>query len=197
MTIKELETPALEGEPDKEYEKDLGKLKEEILKEGGTLVFKRDLLNRFIKIDEEYKHRPWSLLQILANINILIGEKPCEDCVSRQYLLDNCVVDKVTMPYVPVSKIKNAPPVISQPRTGHWTNGDSICPCCGEDKFKDLDADIWADWQPKYCPNCGSKMVPKDSTCDSCNHRDEVDGSNCYECVKGIHNNYKADSEKE
>lgn len=37
-----------------------------------------------------------------------------EDCISRQYLLDNCVVDKVTMPYVPVSKIENAPPVTPQ-----------------------------------------------------------------------------------
>lgn len=40
----------------------------------------------------------------------------------------------------------------------HWTNGDNVCPCCGEDKFKNLDADIWADWQPKYCPNCGAEM---------------------------------------
>lgn len=45
-----------------------------------------------------------------------------------------------------------------EPKTGHWTNGNPICPYCGEDKFKDLDADIWADWQPNYCPNCGAKM---------------------------------------
>jgi hypothetical protein len=44
----------------------------------------------------------------------------CEDCISRQYLLDNCVVDKVTMPYVPVSKIKNAPPVTPKHKTIHW-----------------------------------------------------------------------------
>ena len=49
-------------------------------------------------------------------------------------------------------------------KTGHWINGNSICPCCGENKFKDLDADIWADWKPKYCPNCGAKMVePQES----------------------------------
>ena len=41
---------------------------------------------------------------------------------------------------------------------GRWENGNPICPVCGEDKFKDLDADIWADWQPPYCPNCGAKM---------------------------------------
>ena len=43
-------------------------------------------------------------------------------------------------------------------KKGKWTPGDPICPCCGEDKFKDLDADIWSDWRPKYCPNCGAKM---------------------------------------
>ena len=39
-----------------------------------------------------------------------------------------------------------------------WTPGVDECPYCGEDKFKDLEADIWADWQPKYCPNCGHQM---------------------------------------
>lgn len=41
---------------------------------------------------------------------------------------------------------------------GRWENGNPICPVCGENKFKDLDADIWCDWQPPYCPNCGAKM---------------------------------------
>lgn len=47
-------------------------------------------------------------------------------------------------------------------RHSKWTNGDPICPVCGEDKFKGLDADIWADWKPKYCPNCGTKMEETD-----------------------------------
>lgn len=46
-------------------------------------------------------------------------------------------------------------------RHGKWISGNPICPCCGEDKFKDLDADIWADWQPQYCPNCGARMDEK------------------------------------
>lgn len=41
---------------------------------------------------------------------------------------------------------------------GKWTPGIEECPVCGENKFKDLDADIWADWQPPFCPNCGVKM---------------------------------------
>lgn len=41
---------------------------------------------------------------------------------------------------------------------GQWEPGNPICPVCGEDKFKDLDADIWCDWLPDFCPNCGAKM---------------------------------------
>ena len=41
---------------------------------------------------------------------------------------------------------------------GQWKDGVSICPICGRDKYTGLDADIYADWQPKFCPNCGAKM---------------------------------------
>ena len=43
-------------------------------------------------------------------------------------------------------------------RHGRWEDGNPICPVCGEDKFKDLDADIWSDWKPPFCPNCGARM---------------------------------------
>ena len=43
-------------------------------------------------------------------------------------------------------------------RHGQWEPGNPICPVCGGNKFKDLDADIWCDWQPDFCPNCGAKM---------------------------------------
>ena len=42
---------------------------------------------------------------------------------------------------------------------GEWEPGNPVCPVCGEDKFKGLDADIWADWQPPFCPNCGADMM--------------------------------------
>ena len=45
-------------------------------------------------------------------------------------------------------------------RHGRWECGRP-CPVCGEDRFKWLDADIWADWEPPYCPNCGAKMMPQ------------------------------------
>lgn len=54
-----------------------------------------------------------------------------------------------------VSNIKPADvaPVVH----GRWECGKP-CPICGEDRFKGLDADIWADWEPPNCPNCGAKM---------------------------------------
>lgn len=55
--------------------------------------------------------------------------------------------------------IRNAPTADVAPvRHGKWEPGNPICPVCGENKFKDLDADVWADWQPKFCPNCGALM---------------------------------------
>ena len=42
-------------------------------------------------------------------------------------------------------------------RQGKW-KCNKPCPVCGGDRFDGLDADIWADWEPPYCPNCGAKM---------------------------------------
>ena len=42
---------------------------------------------------------------------------------------------------------------------GEWTPGDPICPVCEKNKFDGLDADIWADWMPSFCPNCGAPMT--------------------------------------
>lgn len=41
---------------------------------------------------------------------------------------------------------------------GKWEPGNPICPVCGNNKFKGLDADVWADWMPPFCPNCGAEM---------------------------------------
>ena len=65
--------------------------------------------------------------------------------------------DAITMKCV---KIINQFPAadVAPVRHGRWTDGDTDCPICGKNKFLGLDADIWADWQPPYCPNCGTKM---------------------------------------
>lgn len=42
---------------------------------------------------------------------------------------------------------------------GEWEPGNPICPICGKNKFYGLDADIWADWMPNFCPHCGAPMT--------------------------------------
>ena len=60
--------------------------------------------------------------------------------------------------------IHNAPAADVAPiRHGRW-ECSKPCPVCGEDRFKGLDADIWADWEPPYCPNCGAKMDGGDNS---------------------------------
>lgn len=101
---------------------------------------------------------------------------------------------------------------------GEWEDGNNICPKCGENKFKGLDADIYADWQPNFCPNCGADMrEPKpigvfkclnDSVtgepiqdmrepkrekmrCNTCKNNDDELSGECYECIKNIRNHYE------
>ena len=64
---------------------------------------------------------------------------------------DDVYVSAATLMAMPAADVA---PVIH----GQWEPGNPICPVCGGDKFKDLDADIWCDWKPDYCPNCGAKM---------------------------------------
>ena len=47
---------------------------------------------------------------------------------------------------------------IDRVRHGRWNDGDPYCPICRKDKFRGLDADVWSDWKPDYCPNCAAKM---------------------------------------
>ena len=80
-----------------------------------------------------------------------------------EYVKREAVIDLITRRYenteICTQEINSIPaddvaPVVH----GRWESGNPICPVCGENKFKDLDADIWCDWQPDFCPNCGAKM---------------------------------------
>jgi hypothetical protein len=156
-----------------EYEKDLNEMKEQIIKEGNTLLTKKDLLERFCKIDKEYKGRPWNLLQILANINILIGEEPCEDCISRQAVLaiagDSCLdLDSYDDAREFCDEIKELPPVQSKPKVGHWieiaqySDGKHKIECseCKGLIFSRGHANSFVvKNEYKFCPHCGVRMV--------------------------------------
>lgn len=34
-----------------------------------------------------------------------------------------------------------------------------ICSNCRKDKYENLDADLWSDWDIDYCPHCGAKII--------------------------------------
>lgn len=55
-----------------------------------------------------------------------------------------------------INSVPNAD--VAPVRHGRWIDGDPYCPICRKDKFRGLDADVWSDWKPDYCPNCGAKM---------------------------------------
>ena len=63
-----------------------------------------------------------------------------------------------------VTRVENFPNADVAPvRHGRWIDGDPYCPICRKDKFIGLAADVWSDWQPDYCPNCGAKMKEDES----------------------------------
>ena len=50
---------------------------------------------------------------------------------------------------------------VAEVKHGKWDINRN-CSVCGVYKFEGLDADVWADWDIDYCPNCGAKMDGKD-----------------------------------
>lgn len=76
------------------------------------------------------------------------------DCTCPLHIA--ATIDQI-LDFVPSADVVNV-------KHGRWEPGNSICPVCGEDKFNGLDADIWSDWTPKYCPNCGALMDLKEET---------------------------------
>ena len=71
--------------------------------------------------------------------------------------------------YQQAENLKDWKPVVH----GRWIDGDPYCPICRKDKFRGLDADVWADWQPDYCPNCGARMDMRDTVNN--NAKKEID----------------------
>ena len=88
----------------------------------------------------EYIEREAILREIERRERLMVGDKTISVDALKRFILNRPAADVA--------------PVVH----GQWEPGNSICPVCGEDKFKDLDADIWCDWQPHFCPNCGAKM---------------------------------------
>ena len=94
----------------------------------------------------EYIERESLVRQIICNMTEFVG---APDDVQKHDEQCNYAIDMIED-----ALIADVAPVVH----GRWEPGNPICPVCGGNKFKDLDADIWCDWQPDFCPNCGTKM---------------------------------------
>ena len=149
-------------------EEELNDLKEQILKDGNTSVSKRDLLERFCEIDKEYNGRPWNLLQILANINILIGQEFCEGAVSRKKLEKlkrwrlpydtNTTIPKSDL-FIKLTDIRDLPSVTPTHKKGKWIEVDTNMYTCSNCShcFTLVPEDNQIQ-EFKCCPNCKTEM---------------------------------------
>ena len=79
---------------------------------------------------------------------------PDGETLKHAFDLTDETVDALLTALRPVSREQ-----VEKVLRGEWTPGDSICPICEKNKFDGLDADIWADWMPNFCPNCGAPMT--------------------------------------
>ena len=101
-----------------------------------------------------------------------VEQEPCEDAISRDAVLEKAVYTETEEGWcgytVDVDYIKSLPPVKQEPKTGHWIEDDMTY--CGVDltNYKcDKCGEIGGAWRkglkpdklPKYCMNCGAKMV--------------------------------------
>ena len=98
-----------------------------------------------------------------VNIIEVLEQEPCEDCISRQAVLDKEVYTETSDGWtgwtVDVNDIKELPSVKPEQKIGRWIYHDGYIPykheCseCGKRFGTDFN----------YCPNCGTKMCGGDS----------------------------------
>ena len=78
----------------------------------------------------------------------LLEQEPCENCVSREAVIDLVADYDLSMDQV-VKGIHALPPVIPSRPKGTWI--DDNCSICG------YGVNPWN--KTPYCPNCGAKMT--------------------------------------
>ena len=104
----------------------------------------------------------------MATVKCARGKRGSPSHEMDEYIKRKTVIDLITRRYenpeICTQEINSIPAADVAPVVhGRWEPGNPICPVCGGNKFKDLDADIWCDWKPDFCPNCGAKMDGGDS----------------------------------
>jgi len=100
------------------------------------------------------EHR--QLAEWLKDYRRLLEQKPCEDIISRQAVLDKWenTTSRGRTEFDQV--IMMLPPVAPQPKIGYWIDADgdnAICSCCN--RLNHL--------YGNYCKHCGVKMTKQES----------------------------------
>lgn len=151
---------------------ELDNVRQELLERGDETVSFRQLVERFDEVEEYFNGTPWNLKQIYTNFNILIGKKPCEDCVSREeailVMCRNCAdwqTCKLNCIRVQAMRnIEKLPPVQPKQKTGHWEYVQYGGSCgnwhCSECRMIIPHMPEETNNKPiyKWCPMCGAKM---------------------------------------
>lgn len=105
--------------------------------------------------EESTKYNQESIEALNMAIKAL-KQEPSEDCISREQAIKATYgferytgIDEAPYEYAE-SILRDLPPVIPQPKMGHWIDEFGGCECsecgCLEAGYSD------------YCPNCGAKM---------------------------------------
>lgn len=117
-------------------------------------------------LDKEPKTDTWSIKDVadtLAKHGLIAEQEPCEDCISRQAVIDTiyheCSGENLDIDFSKVlllqRKIKALPSVNPQ-KIGHWIRQTDDyhdyyeCEQCG--------IAVGLDDVKNYCPNCGARM---------------------------------------
>jgi hypothetical protein len=113
-------------------------------------------LNRCREILEITSHMDSQNRKAFDIVFQALKQEPCEDCISRQAMLEWCGDINMDVYTNEVKEyVLSLPSVNPQQKTGHWIDVEDLdgalwhaCSECGETEFYATD----------YCHNCGIKM---------------------------------------
>lgn len=88
-----------------------------------------------------------------------LEQEPCEDCISRQAVLNEIPVlwnsngDKDYCMESLRDFVAELPPVTPQPKTGHWIDREVY----DADRWECSECGRTEQYKENYCPNCGAR----------------------------------------
>lgn len=120
-----------------------------------------DFGETFLEVNKDSKNsRTYEFIDTAVKV---FKQELCEDTISRQAALD-CLtatgLKKFDFILDARNKIKNLPPIIQQPRIGHWIKGkyteDDMR--YNDNHYKCNGCGRVVDFEENFCPDCGLRM---------------------------------------